>query len=315
MRWFVGSLVFVCGCMGSPDGGLVAENTQGLSAEAVTLVDFQTDGDGAALVEWDAVTTQFSALGLDRVYLVGTSSPAVIAAPGGSTVAYANSCDGADVPDADASPAVSGGNQLTATRARIDGSAPNYGFEFAQAVSEVSLRTVDFGDCIPSHYGRLFRVDLVGYDADGVEVARGSTDIARYGGRCPDDGFVGSVSVLGAGIVRVETEGLEIDCAHAIDDLSFTIEDSDGDGVPDDEDQCLGSAPGEVVDGNGCTMVQLCDGPFANHGLCVSCIAHVSQDFWQAGLITRDERQDIRTDAANPDSEPCPGAGAGYPEP
>src|SRR5205823_5982989 len=44
--------------------------------------------------------------------------------------------------------------------------------------------------------------------------------------------------------------------------------DSDNDGVPDALDQCLGTEPGSLVDGQGCGIEQLapCDGPWRNHG-------------------------------------------------
>jgi len=73
--------------------------------------------------------------------------------------------------------------------------------------------------------------------------------------------------------------------------------DSDGDGVPDDVDQCLGSTPGVVVDARGCSIDQLvpCSGPasggtWKNHGQYVSAIVRTVEAFAAARLLTPDER-------------------------
>jgi hypothetical protein len=85
--------------------------------------------------------------------------------------------------------------------------------------------------------------------------------------------------------------------------------DSDNDGVPDDQDQCPNTPPGEVVNAQGCSISQLvpCEGPreggtWRNHGEYVSAVARVSRDFKRkSGLITADERAQIMRAAANSD--------------
>ncbi len=81
--------------------------------------------------------------------------------------------------------------------------------------------------------------------------------------------------------------------------------DSDGDGVPDDSDQCPNTAAGAVVDAQGCSIDQLvpCAGPVSggtwkNHGQYVSAVARTAQEFLAAGLITEDEKEAIVEAAA-----------------
>ncbi len=76
--------------------------------------------------------------------------------------------------------------------------------------------------------------------------------------------------------------------------------DSDGDGVVDSIDQCLNSPPGDPVDGAGCTISELCPcehpvsgSKWKNHGAYVRCVAHTSEDFEDAGLISEVEKDAI----------------------
>jgi hypothetical protein len=54
------------------------------------------------------------------------------------------------------------------------------------------------------------------------------------------------------------------------------------------------------VDASGCSINQLCpcNSPWRNHGEYVSCVAHTSNDFVAAGLITPAERDVIVSTAA-----------------
>jgi hypothetical protein len=76
-------------------------------------------------------------------------------------------------------------------------------------------------------------------------------------------------------------------------------EDDDGDGISDLEDLCPGTAPGLYVDTDGCSGTQLvdlvcpCDDDWKNHGKYVSCVAHASEDYLAAGLITLTEKDAI----------------------
>jgi hypothetical protein len=97
--------------------------------------------------------------------------------------------------------------------------------------------------------------------------------------------------------------------------------DADGDGVPDDEDECLDSDTSEtvVIDGcdsgaanllgdNGCSIsdgIALCGDAADNHGQFQSCVGDLAQDLMNAGVLTGSERGAIQS---------C-GAQAAIPEP
>ncbi len=75
--------------------------------------------------------------------------------------------------------------------------------------------------------------------------------------------------------------------------------DDDNDGVLDAVDACLvvlGNTPDtSVVDATGCSIADLCpcDNNWKNHGAYVRCVAHTSEDFLEAGLITEAEKDAI----------------------
>lgn len=71
--------------------------------------------------------------------------------------------------------------------------------------------------------------------------------------------------------------------------------DSDGDGIPDNHDQCPNTRAGDIVNASGCSIDQLvpCDGPWRNHGQYVSRMAKVCAEFRKAGLISH--KQCLRT--------------------
>ena len=81
--------------------------------------------------------------------------------------------------------------------------------------------------------------------------------------------------------------------------------DSDGDGVPDDSDQCPDTAAGAIVDTHGCSIDQLvpCAGPVSggtwkNHGQYVSTVVKTAARFRAAGLITENEEEAVVEAAA-----------------
>jgi hypothetical protein len=81
--------------------------------------------------------------------------------------------------------------------------------------------------------------------------------------------------------------------------------DSDGDGVADANDQCPGSAGGDVTDANGCSIEQLipCAGPSAgsswrNHGAYVREVSRICNELLAAGIITQAEKDAIMAGAA-----------------
>lgn len=94
----------------------------------------------------------------------------------------------------------------------------------------------------------------------------------------------------------------------------FIDPDTDGDGIPDDEDDCVNSdlSATIVIDGcdsgvtntlfdTGCTMSDLiaeCAAEAKNHGAFVSCVAHLTNSWKKAGLITGKEKGKIQSCAA-----------------
>ncbi|HXI85640.1 MAG TPA: thrombospondin type 3 repeat-containing protein [Verrucomicrobiae bacterium] len=78
--------------------------------------------------------------------------------------------------------------------------------------------------------------------------------------------------------------------------LAAPSDDSDLDGVPDDQDECPNTPPGAIVNSHGCSIDQLvpCSGPasggtWKNHGQYVSAFVEVSTQFFVDGLITPDQ--------------------------
>lgn len=80
----------------------------------------------------------------------------------------------------------------------------------------------------------------------------------------------------------------------------YSPQDSDGDGVPDDEDLCPDTEAEAAVDSAGCSISQLCptDSDWKNHGKYVSCIATEADLFFEASLITEEEKDAIVSEAA-----------------
>jgi hypothetical protein len=106
------------------------------------------------------------------------------------------------------------------------------------------------------------------------------------------------------------------DC-FAINGTTFDFEadnDSDNDGVPNDEDHCpnsdlrakvdVGNGPTNInndVDVEGCSIQDLvneCADHARNHGAYVSCIAHLANDLRKAGVLTDGESTALKNGAA-----------------
>jgi hypothetical protein len=70
-------------------------------------------------------------------------------------------------------------------------------------------------------------------------------------------------------------------------------------GVTDGADLCVPTVAGQVVNGDGCAIADLCpcNNDWKNHGAYVSCVAHASEDFVDLGLITGTERGAIVSEA------------------
>jgi hypothetical protein len=84
--------------------------------------------------------------------------------------------------------------------------------------------------------------------------------------------------------------------------------DADADGVPDAQDACPDTAAEAVVDAQGCSIDQLvpCEGPatggtWKNHGEYVSTFSHVVSEFVAQGLIGRNQKGKLVSQAARSD--------------
>ncbi|HTL58589.1 MAG TPA: thrombospondin type 3 repeat-containing protein [Candidatus Limnocylindrales bacterium] len=81
--------------------------------------------------------------------------------------------------------------------------------------------------------------------------------------------------------------------------------DADADGVADSLDQCPNTAPGAIVDAQGCSIDQIapCSGPasggtWKNHGQYVSSVAQAAEAFQAQGLINAEQAEEIIAQAA-----------------
>ena len=84
--------------------------------------------------------------------------------------------------------------------------------------------------------------------------------------------------------------------------------DSDGDGVPDSQDQCPNTPPETIVDSHGCSLDQLvpCAGPVSggawkSHGEYVSAVAKKAQEFLAEERFTKQQRNATIEAAAGSD--------------
>ena len=119
------------------------------------------------------------------------------------------------------------------------------------------------------------------------------------------DGFWGIISSTPFPFAEIDDAE---DGFFGIDQVTFAVPDSDGDGVPDSQDVCLDTPAGAVVDAQGCSLDQLvpCAGPrtggtWRNHGEYVSAIAETAEAFLAAGLSTEDQADAIVRTAAQSD--------------
>ena len=82
--------------------------------------------------------------------------------------------------------------------------------------------------------------------------------------------------------------------------IGLNVFDTDKDGIPDAEDNCLFTAAGATVNTDGCSIADLnpCANDWKNHGAYVSSVAHTAEDFVAADLITEAEKDAIVSEAA-----------------
>ncbi|MCA9054177.1 MAG: hypothetical protein KDA75_10095 [Planctomycetaceae bacterium] len=103
-------------------------------------------------------------------------------------------------------------------------------------------------------------------------------------------------------------------------DNTMKVSDTDGDGVSDSLDDCpesdfrefvdVGAGPTSIenaaigVDTNGCTLqdyVNACEANAGSHGEYVSCITQLANVLQQDGVISKSQRQELKTGAARSD--------------
>jgi hypothetical protein len=111
------------------------------------------------------------------------------------------------------------------------------------------------------------------------------------------------------------TPGVTLDaCTEDVPIEICGAEDSDGDGIPDNEDECPNSdlSTTVIIDGcntgvpntllpSGCTISDLiaaCAEGASNHGQFVSCVSHLTNDLKKAGTLTGQQKGAIQSCAA-----------------
>ena len=89
-------------------------------------------------------------------------------------------------------------------------------------------------------------------------------------------------------------------CADENGDGICDADDTDADGVVNDDDSCPATPAGEIVDASGCSITDLCpcDGDWRSHGSYVICVARTARNFRLAGLINGHEKGAIIMAAA-----------------
>ena len=134
-------------------------------------------------------------------------------------------------------------------------------------------------------------------DADNCPVTANSdqidTDGDGLGNACdPDDDDDGVPDGPDNCQLQENADQADFDMDGEGDECDF---DDDGDYVVDAGDRCPMTEANALVDTDGCALAQLCpcDGAWRNHGKYVSCVAHTSEDFLAAGLITEVEKDTI----------------------
>jgi hypothetical protein len=103
------------------------------------------------------------------------------------------------------------------------------------------------------------------------------------------DSFAGAESLVNGWVFKLGPDRLTCD--------------DDGDGVPNDRDQCPNTPASAVVNAQGCSIAQLCpcEGPWQNHSEYVQCVTERAGEFFAQGLIDENERKRITRAAARSD--------------
>jgi hypothetical protein len=96
--------------------------------------------------------------------------------------------------------------------------------------------------------------------------------------------------------VDVDGDGIPNGCDT--NDNDGPLGDLDGDSVSNENDSCDGTATGEVINLEGCSVVDLCDCNAKSHGNYVSCTARTASDFRRDGLISKADKSALVKAAA-----------------
>jgi len=137
------------------------------------------------------------------------------------------------------------------------------------------------------------------FDGDGAPELRAEFDVLALAETLP--GEEPSDVLLTASMTLLDVEG-----SARLQVLGRPDLDEDNDQVPDAEDSCPETAPGAVVDADGCSIAQhcVCNGKqygherSGRHGRHVKCVVHRAREFHQAGLIDLDTRKLLIQEAA-----------------
>ena len=157
------------------------------------------------------------------------------------------------------------------------------------------LAEVDASSLTANGVGAI-RSTVGDWDGDGEADFRIEVDWSSLMSTLPAQG-VGAIEVTGSlGAFQIIATG-EVEVAAGGD--------ADGDGVPTTEDRCPDTAVDALVDGQGCSIAQLCpcSGPAAevewrNHGAYVKCVGEAARAFRDADLIGASGLGAIVRDAA-----------------
>jgi hypothetical protein len=114
----------------------------------------------------------------------------------------------------------------------------------------------------------------------------------------------------GTGHARLEIEGAAASPFH-ITSLRFNkalipSSDTDGDGVPDAVDRCVGTIAGVIVNNVGCSLAQLVpcgglssEGSWKNHGQYVVAFVKQAEAFQIGGAMTEEQKDSSIAEAAS----------------
>jgi hypothetical protein len=117
-----------------------------------------------------------------------------------------------------------------------------------------------------------FFITVVSFEVEGDEQDSDGDGVDDTADNCPFDANPDQEDTDGDGT------------GNACDDDNADL---DNDGVQDRDDRCMATREGQVVDGEGCSIAQICpcNNNWRNHVAYVACVARTANDFREDGLI------------------------------